>query len=258
MPVEGKCGLCHKNTSLVISHAIPKALYRLCRAEEDKNPHPVVVSHSAHMRSSHQIKDHFLCEECEQRLHQRGEDWVMRNCYRGRGKFLLRDDLAKATPYLTVDGTSVYTGATVAGVDVAALTYFPTSVFWRASARWWNIGRTKMPPTELGPYQEEIRLYLLDQGPFPQRAALNVLVSTKDVPLLAAHFPLSERADRLIRHRLWVPGIQFLLALGKEVDDQLRTGCIAHGKDNPIFTSDAADVVIVKRFRDMLVAHAET
>lgn len=252
---EGRCGLCGKTRPLAVSHAIPKGLYRLCRAEGEKNPHPIIVTPKFRMRSSNQMQDYFLCDECESRFDRQGEDWVMRHCYRGQGKFLLRDMLLKETPLFSDEGTSVYAGAEVKGLDIAALTYFPLSVFWRAAAREWNMRGAKMPPIQLGPYQEEISLFLLGKGDFPKNAALSVWVSTKVIPLLVAHFPMSERDENARVHRFYVPGIQFMLAIGKQLNESQTKGCIACGRVNPIWMSDHVETVIKKRFRDWLMKH---
>lgn len=238
-----------------MSHAIPKGLYRLCRAEGNKNPHPIVVTGEFRMRSANQIQDRFLCDACESGFDRQGEDWVMRHCYRGKQKFLLPDMLLKEKPLLSDEGTSVYAGAKVKDLDVAALTYFPVSVFWRAAAREWNMRGYKMPPIELGSYEEELRLFLLGKGEFPKNASLTVWVSTKEVPLLVAHFPMSERTENARIHRFYIPGIQFMLALSKQLDESQRKGCIVHGRDNPIWMSGEVEAVIKKRFRDWLQEH---
>jgi hypothetical protein len=59
------CGLCGEVRLLASSHAIPKALYQLCRADGEANPNPIIVTESAHQSSSYQYVDYFLCNECE-------------------------------------------------------------------------------------------------------------------------------------------------------------------------------------------------
>lgn len=248
-----RCGLCREIRPLQQSHAIPKALYRICRAEGERNPHPVIVTPGHQGQASHQIKDYFLCRGCEERFDRQGENWVMRNCYRGRGKFLMRDMFSGKKPLLEAEGASVFAGSLTDGIDVEALTYFPMSVFWRCGARSWNLRGFRKDPIELGiRYQEEIRLFLLGDAQFPEYASLTVWVSSREVPLLAAHFPMSERAETVYVHRLYIPGIQFMLALGRQIEASHLRGCIKHGRDNPVWMSDQVDSLVARRFREIL------
>ena len=250
----GICGLCRNCGPLAESHAIPKALYRLCRPP-GANQHPLVITEKFKVQGPFEMKDYFLCDACEDKFNRRGEDWIMKQCYRGRGRFWLRDKLMPENAIMAHEGSSVYSGAAIEGVDVAALTYFPLSVFWRTAARSWKLRGQEMPALRLGLYEDALRLYLLDQSPFPENVALTVWVSTADVPLFATHFPISERTETSIVHRFYIPGIQFMLSLGKQLDDSIRRCCIATGVGNPIFTSDKTEAVPRDRFRKWLLQH---
>jgi hypothetical protein len=49
-------------------------------------------------RTSTQFADELLCSDCEQRFHRNSEDWVVRTCYRSKGKFGLRQMIAEIQP----------------------------------------------------------------------------------------------------------------------------------------------------------------
>lgn len=164
---QGDCGLCRERRPLAVSHAIPKSLYRLCRAEGQPNPNPMVVTGKFRRLTSYQYQDHFLCDECEALFNTGGEQWTMAHCYRGRGRFLLRDSLLEATPSLTVEDTSVYLTAELPLINSAAVTYFAMSVFWRTAVRSWTVRGDTWEPIKLGPYAESIRLFLLGRDTFP-------------------------------------------------------------------------------------------
>jgi len=83
---EGRCRLCLAVKPLQRSHLLPKALYRLLQRQTAKNRNPVWFSRKSAWTSSTQFADELLCYDCEQRFHENGEDWVLRRCYRGKGR----------------------------------------------------------------------------------------------------------------------------------------------------------------------------
>ena len=139
----GECGLCKRNRTLAVSHALPAGLYRLCKPAGEENAKPYIVTNHGVVQASDQITDYFLCNECETKFNARGEDWVLKQCYRGN-KFWLRESLLAGAPFMRTDDSSVYLAANIERVNVAALTYFATSVFWRAGARSWMIRGVRM------------------------------------------------------------------------------------------------------------------
>jgi hypothetical protein len=121
---------------------------------------------------------------------------------------------------------SIIDGKPVVGVDLDQLIYFAVSVFWRAGARKWD-ALDHSTQISLGPYQEQLRKFLLGQEPFPDRAALLVNVTTNVTPQLSATFPYSDRANGVRQHRFSLPGMAFWLHLGR-IQEPLRYLCAAH------------------------------
>ena len=56
----------------------------------------------------------------------------------------------------------------------AKLAYFAASILWRGSAHQWRFGKQLLTRISLGPYEEELRQYLLGQTQFPRNAVLAV------------------------------------------------------------------------------------
>jgi hypothetical protein len=153
-----KCRLCLEQGELQRSHLLPKALYRLIGSGTDPDhPDTVQLSSEGIKKSSEQVWRHLLCSECEDRLNKNGEAWTLHNCYRGSGIFRLRDKLRKGTNLSLGAEVETYSAAVEA---VTKLSYFCTSVVWRASLCDWVCRRETYKQIELGPYQEKIRKYI--------------------------------------------------------------------------------------------------
>ena len=76
MSTASQCALCGKHAVLIDSHLLPKALYRLIRDSGLPNPRFLKISLT---------------------FNKNREGWTLKHCFRGRGKFLLRDILRTAT-----------------------------------------------------------------------------------------------------------------------------------------------------------------
>jgi hypothetical protein len=133
------------------------------------------------------------------------------------------------------------------GEKVERYLYFAASVFWRACARQWKIGTEPLDKISLGPtYQEQFRRYLLNQDGFPQHARVWVCVSHEDKLHRMLVFPYTQRIDGVVRrHDFYIPGIRFILFLGKLVPEQVDAGALngttrqmmalCPWKDDPVF-----------------------
>src|ERR1035441_5822279 len=95
---QPRCRLCMKSKPLQNSHLLPKALFRLLRTQCARNPDPIWLTSKAAWTSSTQLVDELLCFDCEQRFHREGEDWVLRHCFRGKGRFRLREMIGGVQP----------------------------------------------------------------------------------------------------------------------------------------------------------------
>src|ERR1035441_220032 len=96
----GICGLCGEEGNLLDSDLLPSAIYKSMKASSGKNPNPVYVKPGAAVATSDEVRQHFLCGLCEDRLNNGGERWIVRNCYQRDGSFPLRDRLIIGPPAL--------------------------------------------------------------------------------------------------------------------------------------------------------------
>jgi hypothetical protein len=120
----------------------------------------------------------------------------------------------------------VYTAASNPAIDCDSISYFALSVLWRAAAREWEIGRRKIR-IDLGPYGDKFRDFLMQEAPFPDFAALSVLVSAERRLAEYAVNPISENENDFHSHRFTIPGITFMVMLGGRVPAEYMTSSFA-------------------------------
>lgn len=78
-----------------------------------------------------------------------------------------------------------------------------------------------------GEYQEQFCQYLLGKAPFPQNARIGVHVSAEAQPdLLTTVYPCTTRVDGVRRHKFYIPGVLFILFLGRDVQKQFDAGAL--------------------------------
>jgi hypothetical protein len=216
-----RCELCRNAALLCDSHLVPAALFRLCMAHQDKNLNPLAVTEKRSFRTSKQWSQYLLCEDCEKRFRENGEDWVLRQCCRsitGR-PFRLREILAKHEAPVQVGENFAFSCGRMPEIDVDKLIYFGVSVFWRAAVRAWRLHGVVVGPLGFGPYTEQLRCFLLQHGPFPENAALSLWVSTVPRPLLGFPTPLSTATNH---HLFYIPGLGFELTLGTRIPEHAK------------------------------------
>lgn len=236
--VVGVCRLCEKAANLCDSHLIPASIFRVLRSTTITPCDPVKISRELTTRTSRQISDYLLCVECEASLRDGGENWVVRNCYRGGNIFPLREYVLKSQVVDDGEMAKIYSTKPNPDIDKDALTFFGASVFWRASVHDWGLPGL---PLELGPYREPLRQYLLGQKPFPAYAAMWVWVSEYDEPSRAITSPHSAKFENCHIHTFDIPGVRFDLLLGRALSQTSRLLCIQNGPDQPILLSHAPD-----------------
>jgi hypothetical protein len=218
-----ECRLCQSEALLCDSHLFPAAMFRLLSKPGAKNPNPVSFGEGRRgFSSSRQIKDYLLCESCEHRFHSNGEEWVMKNCYRGQGHFALRDAvLQHRATVIMKEGSVGFRSADMPEIDMSKLIYFGMSVFWRAGAHTWKI-HDRTVSLELGPYLEPIRAYLLG-GSFPEEhVELYVRISTLHEDCKRLSEPASIGRNGYRNHNFYMAGLAFTLALGKNIPRYFR------------------------------------
>lgn len=208
---------------------MPAAAYKLSRNPSRKNPHPMVVTKGSASISSRQVADRFLCGDCEQRLSKGGEAYVLGQCAR-LTSFKLRALLETATPVAVDEKYRLYNAAELLGSRVDQYLYFGASVFWRAAARPWTFDGQNLARLSLGAYEEELRQYLLQQAPFPGNGRLFLHVWSDQRIDFTTIPPSSYRVEGARRHKFCIPGITFILFLGREVSRTHDAGALNSGQ----------------------------
>jgi hypothetical protein len=243
MPL-GRCRLCLRDEELRDSHLLAAGFYRLARSPADDNPNPVVATAGVTMKSSRAVKSHALCGECEQRFSTRGEDWVLKNCLRDREGFAIQDALVRGQPIHVdlKDNIAVFAGNATAGVDPDQLSYFAASVFWRAAAHTWMMAKNQRLKLALGPYEESLRLFLRDEAPFPTDVA--ILVGVAQASTLENFTALPTMIGRDGHYRVYwfkVPGVTFLLLVGRALTRGHRDLCVIRSPERRILVGDLVE-----------------
>src|ERR1700693_1155861 len=207
---KGVCAFCRFEQYLCWSHLLPRSLYRLTRNPRHNNANPVILRKENLMHSSFQVAQYLLCTQCETRFQQRGEDWMMRNCYRGKGVFRLKDELTSVSPVVSLGPDRIYHAARTPKLEITKLAYFASSVFWRASVPLNFDGKEPVVPVSLGEkYGDEFRSYLLGLSEFPIHASLNVVISGHPKPFLQASVPAAKRTTSFHVYQFFIPRLLF-------------------------------------------------
>jgi len=235
------CALCAVQVpKLLNSHLMPAALYKLLRDPEGPgSPDPIIVGGGRSVTSSAQVSQPLLCYDCERRF-GRHESWMLRHCARPQ-TFLLRDGLSGA-PSLRLSSRNVLACDINSSYPEAAghLEYFAASIIWRSAVVSWRIGSRVMRTLQLGPYLEEFRRYLIGEEPFPADAALSVFVDSQPRPSLSLVFPFSGRFGPATRHIFAIPGVRFVLFVGKQLPAENRAMAVNSDGPKVLFLEDFA------------------
>jgi hypothetical protein len=176
---------------------------------------PVYITKGNAVFSNKQTRKHLLCGVCEQRF-STNEDYVAR-LTSPEG---LQTKLFNKLPRLG-SGERV-TACMEDDEDGDQLSYFAASLMWRCSVM--------TGECQLGPYEEEFRLYLLDAAPFPRHAVLaaEVFENTQETDVRGwASEPTSKKVGIGWLHGFMLGGIGFRCWVGKAVPSQMRKISIA-------------------------------
>jgi len=241
--VSDFCDLCRQEKKVQDSHLIPAALYRLARnnrPQKGLSPDPVLLSGKRAIQTSHQVKGSLLCPKCEDRFNKHGETIVIKQCLRSNaGKFSLRDKLRVFSPHLGFDDSSWYSGARLPNTfRVDAYKYFAASMFWRASAGKWSAPGALNWRNMLGSvYQEKFRQFLLSRVQFPKEAHLVIFVANEEPSHWLLSPPSSSRKKGFHVHKFYIPGVEFRLFLGRQIEPEILS-LFAHFETDTIFVLD--------------------
>lgn len=249
------CPLCLTPCCLLQkSHLFPAAAYKRMRGTSSGNQNPVWTGpRKEAIQTSYQIQDYLLCSACEQRLRANGEDWMMRNCWHPDGRFPLQEILKKTTPDEQSEHTKLFCASKISEINVAAITYFAASIFWRASVHNWDTGATADSLKGLlGPYEEQFRRYLMGLDTFPEHAAVWVAVPStlEEASCSGVMGPnRGKRHSSCTTHEFLFLGVSFRLFVGKGMDDYIKLYCLLRGHGNTIALTNILDLAIDYRWR---------
>jgi hypothetical protein len=155
-------------------------------------------------------------------------------------RFLLYEILRKTPPDAVEGDVAIYGAARNPEINVARIVHFAMGIFWKASVHPWKKGRTE-PRIELGPYSEKLRMFLRGETPFPEETVLTVGVQRADVKFITFIDPYRGSAAGHRNFVFHVPGMQFVLAVGKTIDAGLRQCCILGNPLHPITVLDVSE-----------------
>jgi hypothetical protein len=231
-----KCPLCLQTKKIITSHLIPRAIYESCST---KDLDPVVITSDAIRHTSRQLQHPLLCSGCDNSLNRKGEDWLLPLLATDDGQFRFYD-LLSAVPADIEDAGSrvrVYGAARNQRIKINKLAHFALGIFWKASIHSWR-GKEREPLIRLGTYREPLRVFLRGEAGFPQEMALVVFVLPPPVTQISSCVPSLTSKTDCHHYAFYVPGIQFLLLVGKQIPRADRRLCFVSNPLHPMIVSD--------------------
>ncbi len=223
----------------------------------EENPNPIMVTQNTSITVNYRVAEYFLCPQCEDRLNKGGENWTLKNSYRGASDFPIQDALLRADSKHVLgqlQKARMFDARSMATINLPRLVDFATAIFWKASARKWK-ALDHSTQLEFGPYEHKFRDFLLGNGPFPNRAALLISVSGDPKPDVVSIYPYGGKTLRgmngVRQYRFAIPGMAFWLHIGN-IPAVLRAACAHHSGTlflasnlNEMFMRDATSLFAV-------------
>lgn len=151
------CALCKMNGDLQNSHIIPEFFYKLVY---DPNPRrfrviSAIVSEPERFEQKG-FRERLLCKDCEQKL-GRWESYAKKSFVDGQGLQITQQNIAVA----------------LSNLDYKLFKLFLLSLIWRMSVSTLDFFKE----VRLGPYEEKIRLALINEDPLrPEQCACSMVV----------------------------------------------------------------------------------
>lgn len=231
---QGICKMCLEPKVLIRSHLIPAAVYKLCRTSDSD---PVRISSEVVMQTSRQTQDYLLCAKCDNSLSKHGESWLLPKLRTWDKGFPLYD-IATAVPPDVVEGEGAgYAAKRNPQIDVEAITHFAIGIFWKASVHPWMKNR-KEPRIDLGPYSDKLRQFLRCEAAFPEHVTLTVGISSPGTKFSNALEPYRGSRSGTRNYVFNVPGMQFVLTVGKTISREEKQTCFYANPLHPIIVTD--------------------
>jgi hypothetical protein len=242
---------------LASSHLIPAGVYKYIRKGEHR---PIRVGGGVVLLTDKQTQTHLLCDDCEDILSRGGEAWVVSKLLTLEKKFPLYDLLTQRKPNFDVDGALIYCAEQNPQIEVAKVTHFAVGIFWKASVHSWGLTENDSL-IELGPYSDKIRRWLRSEGSFPEHVYPVTYVSRPQATRAHACLPFEQTRNQHERDEgqlSWrgfyfqVPGLSFILNIGKTVDQGIRAFSL-YTPPHPIIVADwltaKSEQILVEHFQ---------
>jgi hypothetical protein len=236
----GICKLCLEEKSLCDSHLVPSALYKLCRQQDAgllrMNTSEVNIS-------AEEVSFPLLCLECEERLNKEGENWLLPKIAQRDHSFPLYEILVTGKSDSVVDGAEAYACSRIDNFAFRKITNFAIGIFWKASVHSWKEG-VREPRIRFGKYGEQFRLFLMNKGPFPQKAALTIGVAPPTEAIFGFNLPYLKSKRPYFSYFQHIPGMVFILTIGNQLSEEDKAACFYSSPLHPILVKNlAADVL---------------
>jgi hypothetical protein len=233
----GQCKLCLKDRDLQQSHLIPAAVFRTLRIEGED-----AISFTAKkiVQTSRQFQKHLLCCDCEDRLNKGGEAYVLKHMARQvpSPEFPLYDLLTDEMICDADEDCRVYDTSGVLEVDTAKLAHFALGVVWKTSVTDWVGVDAFSRRLCFGPYEDPIRRFLLGEAPFPKHCFVHVYVwPEKSSVVYGTYLPRLHTARQSHVYSYYIPGVTFVVHVGKGVKQERRELCCFSNERKPIAAS---------------------
>jgi hypothetical protein len=228
MPVPGKCRLCNKDKDLLESHFVSRKLYFSGKKKlEFANLFETGFDPA-------ELKAYLMCRECEHLLSAGGEEEVLKHV---APKYVLKnlplhDRMRVACPRDN-DPSAPRFDARDFHINTQKFAYFALSIVWRRAIHEWT---SVLPRWELGQFAEDMRRFLLGEVPFPDYAAVIVIVCSDTVSRRTWTVPSAGGNYPWLDFSFQVRGIYFRVMMGHIPQWAYAASCVAPWC--PIFYAD--------------------
>jgi len=246
---RGTCALCRLEKDLVKSHFLPAGSYKPLHAERLIVNEPMVITRKRVIQTSRHITAHAFCADCEDVFDKGGEAWVL-DKLATLTAFPLRDMVLAAPPVVDDPNIKGVYCDSILVFQTEQLVHLAMGIFWKATARSWNVIDGPLPQLELGPYKEPIRQFVLGAIPFPQNIQLIAFLDSGTPPFVATTSPRRYRESECHMFGLYLNGLQYWLFVGKNARAQVGDSCLATAPGHPIFVVPDAGQFMSAGFGD--------
>lgn len=205
----------------------------------DGNP-PLRITANEIGNTEEELVALLLCEKCENLLNHDGENWLLPKLAQRNGPFPFYDLVVKGPADIIQPGYAAYACSKNDQIAFRKLTNFALGVFWKASVHSWREGKSD-PQIELGKYREPFRRFLNHEATFPRDTHLHVVVTPPDRAAIAFNLPELKKKKPYHLYIFYIPGIVFILGVGKQMEEDWKPMCFYSNHLHPIIVADVSE-----------------